>query len=75
MRFNSLVLKGLVASVAAAPASNLVTHESRATAPTNFVKGSPVESNTRVPVRIALKQRNLENAMELLLKVYVCLSM
>lgn len=68
MKLNVLVL---AATAMAAPASNLVVHEARDATAVGYTKGAAVEGSTRVPVRIALKQRNLENAMGLLLKVFV----
>lgn len=68
MKLNVLVL---AATAMAAPAANLVVHESRDAATVGYTKGAALDSKTRVPVRIALKQSNLDNAMDLLLKVYV----
>ncbi|KAM3484104.1 hypothetical protein MY8738_002543 [Beauveria namnaoensis] len=66
MKLNVLVL---AATALAAPASKMVVHETRGASHAGYTKGAAVETNTRVPVRIALKQRNLDNAMDLLLKV------
>ena len=68
MKLNVLVF---AATAVAAPAAKLVVHESRDATTVGYTKGAALDSNTKVPVRIALKQRNLENAMDLLLKVYV----
>ncbi|OAA55092.1 Peptidase S8/S53, subtilisin/kexin/sedolisin [Cordyceps fumosorosea ARSEF 2679] len=59
----------LATAALAAPASKMVVHESRDATHVGYTKGAAADSNTRVPVRIALKQRNLDNAMDLLLKV------
>ena len=69
MKLDTLILQALVAAVAAAPASKLVVHESRDAASVGFTKGAALHGDARVPVRIALKQRNLDNAMNLLMKV------
>ncbi|KAJ3496008.1 hypothetical protein NLG97_g2984 [Lecanicillium saksenae] len=66
MKLNVLVL---AATAMAAPASKLVVHESRDATHHGYTKGDAVDADARVPVRIALKQRNLENAMDLLMKV------
>ncbi|KAJ3480478.1 hypothetical protein NLG97_g8059 [Lecanicillium saksenae] len=66
MKLNVLVL---AATAMAAPASKLVVHESRGVSHGSFAKGGAVDADARVPVKIALKQRNLENAMDLLMKV------
>lgn len=66
MKLNVLVL---AATAMAAPATKLVVHESRDATTVGYTKGAAIDTNTRIPVRIALKQRNLDNAMELLLKV------
>ncbi|KAJ6786544.1 hypothetical protein PWT90_07545 [Aphanocladium album] len=66
MKLNVLVL---AATAMAAPAAKLVTHEARHVSHVAYTKGEAVDTNARVPVRIALKQRNMENAAELLMKV------
>lgn len=66
MKLNVLVL---AATALAAPASKMVVHETREAGHVGYTKGAAVDSNTKVPVRIALKQRNLDNAMDLLMKV------
>lgn len=71
MKLNLLVLNGLAATALAVPTSKLVTHETRDASHATFTKGAALDGNSRIPVRIALKQRNLENAMDLLLKVSV----
>lgn len=68
MKLNVLVL---AATAMAAPATNMVTHETRDTTHSGYTKGAALDANTKVPVKIALKQSNLDNAMDLLMKVYV----
>lgn len=70
MKLN-ILLSSLAATALAVPAGKLVTHESRDTLAVGYQKVGPIDRSSRIPVRIALQQRNLENAMDLLLKVHV----
>lgn len=70
----TLLLGGLVAGAVAAPAGadRHVLHERRAVADAAYgrwVKREPLDAATKVPVRLALKQRNLDKGMEYLLEV------
>lgn len=65
----SLVLNGLFAAAVAAPAgpSNIV-HEKRHVSP-RWIKREAADAQARIPVRIALKQRNLSRGMDYLVEV------
>lgn len=72
MKLNYLLLSGLVAAASAAPRAQTshVVHEKRnLAAKTGFVKRDALASGTRIPVRIALKQRNLDKGMDYLMAV------
>ncbi|MCJ1408202.1 hypothetical protein MMC19_002276 [Ptychographa xylographoides] len=72
MHLLSLVLVGaLAAGSFAAPALTLrhVVHESRRDLPKTWVKRSAVEADALLPVRVGLKQRNLDKGHDLLMEV------
>jgi tripeptidyl-peptidase-1 len=74
MKLNSLVVNGLAVGALAAPANtdNHIIHERRDVSPhSQWTKGAALDINAMIPVRIALKQRNLENGMDYIMKVYV----
>jgi len=71
-----LVLVAATSSALAAPAPvTHVLHEKRESAPRAWVKRSRVDPTIILPVRIGLRQNNLERGSKLLDEVYVmCLS-
>lgn len=72
MKLTTLYLLSLAASATAAPSTQIrhVVHESRKTNEKgNFVKRDAMPANDRIQVRVALKQRNLENGMNYLMDV------
>lgn len=74
MKISLIVLNGLLAGAIAVPTSQVV-HEKRDTNNARWIKREAVDPNTKVPVRIALKQSNLDKGMDYLLDVYVLLAM
>lgn len=67
-----LVLLAAAAFTVAAPAPvTPVLHEKRESAPRTWVKRSRVDPTAVLPVRIGLRQRNLESGPTLLNEVYV----
>lgn len=74
--FSLLFLLGAAAFAVAAPASvTHVIHEKRESAPRTWVKRSRVDPTVLLPVRIGLRQNNLEKGHALLDEVYAtCLS-
>ncbi|TQV90872.1 hypothetical protein V2A60_008341 [Cordyceps javanica] len=72
MKLTLVYLLGLAASAAAVPSTKprYVVHERRSTTvKSNFVKRNVAPANERIQVRVALKQRNLENGMDYLMDV------
>ncbi|KAM3438352.1 hypothetical protein NHJ13734_004225 [Beauveria thailandica] len=72
MKLTTLYLLSLAASATAAPSTQMrhVVHESRKTnGKSNFVRRDAMPANDRIQVRVALKQRNLENGMDYLMDV------
>ncbi len=72
MKLNSLVVSSLAVGALAMPAAtdNHVVHEKRDLSPhSQWTKGDAVDGNARIPVRIALKQRNLDKGMDYIMKV------
>lgn len=72
MKVNSIVLGCLSVGALAVPTarnSNHVVHEKRVAFGNTWSKGEVIGDNVLVPVRIALKQTNLENGMDYLMKV------
>lgn len=74
MKISLIVLNGLLAGAMAVPTGQVV-HEKRDTNNARWVKREAVDPNTKVPVRIALKQSNLDKGMDYLLDVYVLVAM
>lgn len=72
MRLSFIFSGAFVGAVVCMPTGDVV-HEKRNKLPSYFLKQF-VTADTAVPVRIALKQRNLEKAMELLMNVLVPLT-
>ena len=75
MKFNTVLVNSLLTTGAlAVPVSSgsdsdkLVVHE-KLQSQARWIKKEAVDSNMKVPVRIALKQRNLDSGMDLLMKV------
>lgn len=75
MKISLIVLNGLLAGAMAVPTGSQVVHEKRDTNNARWIKREAVDPNTKVPVRIALKQSNLDKGMDYLLDVYVLLAM
>lgn len=46
-------------------------HEKRGTLQSRWARGNPVDPDHVLPVRVGLKQRNLDRGMDYLLEVYV----
>ena len=69
MKLSFGLLGGFIAVAVAAPLGEHVIHERRDTAHPRWVKREPLEADASIPVRIALKQRNLDQGMNLLLDV------
>lgn len=71
MKTASTLLVAYLAVASAVPlATNHVVHEKRDTGlQSRWIKRDAVPGATRLPVRIALKQRNLDKGMDLLLEV------
>lgn len=70
--FSLLFLLGAAAFAVAAPAPvTHVIHEKRESAPGTWVKRSRVDPAVLLPVRIGLRQNNLEKGHKLLDEVYV----
>lgn len=63
-----VLLLALAAGAAAVPTS-LVVHEKIDIENSQWNRSNSLDSSMRIPVRIALKQRNLEHGMEYLMKV------
>jgi tripeptidyl-peptidase-1 len=74
MKITSALLVSLAATASAAPhpvtIGNPVVHEKRDLGSNSrWVKRDALDADTRLPVRIALKQRNLDKGMDYLLEV------
>ncbi|KAG9941557.1 subtilisin-like protein, partial [Aureobasidium melanogenum] len=69
MQLSLLSLSVLVASVLASPTGNYVIHEKRDTAPMGWNKGERLDRRALLPMKIALTQRNLDQAAEYLYEV------
>jgi tripeptidyl-peptidase-1 len=65
----SLLITTLTAAVAAAPLSNHVVHEKRDGLPAGWVTVGSLSRDAVLPVRIALKQSNLEKGHDFLMDV------
>lgn len=73
MKFSLIALNGLATVALAATTSSRTVHEKRGVDGHRWTKRDALDADHVIPVRIALKQRNLENGMDYLLKVYVVL--
>lgn len=70
MRFSSfLSLGALLASALASPTGNYAVHEKRDAAPYGWTKRDQLDRRAVLPMKIALKQRNLDNAWSYLEEV------
>lgn len=70
MKGSLILLSGLFAGALAIPTTGHVVHERRASSTQNrWVKRHALDANTKVPLRIALKQRNLDKGMNYLMEV------
>ncbi|KAL7805628.1 subtilisin-like protein [Trichoderma gracile] len=69
MKIGLIVLNSLLAGVLAIPTGLQIIHEKRDTSNARWTKRDTLDPNTRVPVRIALKQNNLDKGMDYLLDV------
>ena len=67
MRFSTLAaVAGLAVGVVASPTSNHVVHEKRDRLPGRWGKSMKLDSTKILPMRVALKQSNLERGAEFL---------
>ncbi|KAF2083190.1 hypothetical protein K490DRAFT_70059 [Saccharata proteae CBS 121410] len=67
MRLSSLIAVGaLVAGAVASPASTHVIHEKRHVLPPGWLKSHKLSARSTLPMRIALKQRNMDRAYDFL---------
>ena len=74
MRIPLLALGAIAAvSIAAPPASDHVLHERRAVDPTTWAKRQPAHGKKVLPMRIGMKQSNLDKGYDMLMDVYVWL--
>ncbi|KOS19866.1 Tripeptidyl-peptidase sed1 [Escovopsis weberi] len=69
MKVSLVLLNGLLAGSLAAPTSSDLYHEKRDASHPRWIKRGSLDPNTKVPVRIALKQQNLEKGLDYLLEV------
>ncbi|GAB7357268.1 hypothetical protein MBLNU459_g8240t2 [Dothideomycetes sp. NU459] len=69
MRFSLLTVCSLAASVLATPTTNYAVHEKRDVLPHGWAKRERLDRRAIMPMRIALKQRNIERGYELLNEV------
>ena len=69
MKLNFSLLGGFIAVAIAAPLGEHVIHERRDTTHPRWLKREHLDAGASIPVRIALKQRNLDQGMNLLLDV------
>ncbi|EHK50837.1 hypothetical protein TRIATDRAFT_145909 [Trichoderma atroviride IMI 206040] len=69
MKISVVVLNSLLAGALAAPTGSQVIHEKRDTSSPRWIKREALNPSTKVPVRIALKQNNLDKGMDYLLDV------
>lgn len=69
MKVSLIVLNSLLAGAIAVPTGSQVIHEKRDTSSAQWVKREGLDPSTKVPVRIALKQSNLDKGMDYLLDV------
>lgn len=71
MKISAALIAALAAAASAAPATNnAVLHEKRQVqSGSRWVKRDALPADTRLPVRIALKQRNVDKGMDYLMEV------
>ncbi|GFP58602.1 tripeptidyl-peptidase sed1 [Trichoderma asperellum] len=69
MKISLVVLNSLLAGAIAVPTGSQVIHEKRDTNNPRWIKREALSPSTQVPVRIALKQNNLDKGMDYLLAV------
>ncbi|EXV06545.1 peptidase S53 family protein [Metarhizium robertsii] len=69
MKFGLILLGGFVPATVAVPFDQYQVHEQRGPLHQQWIKGQQASGSTVVPVRIALKQSNLEKAEDYLLQV------
>lgn len=70
MKNSFVLLAGLAASALAMPSGSHVLHEKRDTSsPHGWTKREAASGDTKVPVRVALKQNNLDKGMDYILEV------
>ncbi|KAK5995211.1 Tripeptidyl-peptidase sed1 [Cladobotryum mycophilum] len=69
MKISLILLNGLLAGAIAVPTSSGVVHEKRDTSNGQWIKREALDASTKVPVRIALKQKNLDKGFDYLLEV------
>lgn len=68
MKLSPLLLSSLLAGAVAIPLNDVV-HEKRNPLGPKWQKRDTLDANSAIPVRIALKQTNLEKGMDYLLEV------
>lgn len=68
MKLVSIFLGAFVAAALGIPMGDVI-HEKRDHLPSHIAKRSAVAADTLVPIRIALKQRNLDKGMDYLMDV------
>jgi tripeptidyl-peptidase-1 len=68
MKISIIVINSLLAGAIAVPTGSQV-HEKRDTNNARWIKREALNPSTKVPVRIALKQSNLDKGMDYLLDV------
>ncbi|KAG8410000.1 hypothetical protein J3458_019071 [Metarhizium acridum] len=69
MKFGLILLGGLMPAIVATPVDQYKVHEQRGPLHQQWIRGQQASGSTFVPVRIALKQSNLEKAKDYLLQV------
>lgn len=69
MKISLVLLNGLFAGAIAVPTGSHTVHEKRDVSNGRWIKREAANADTKVPVRIALKQKNLDNGMDYLLEV------
>ncbi|RFU77057.1 peptidase s8 s53, subtilisin kexin sedolisin [Trichoderma arundinaceum] len=69
MKISLIVLNSLLAGAIAVPTGSQIIHEKRDTDNGRWVKREALDPSTKIPVRIALKQSNLDKGMDYLLDV------
>lgn len=69
MKISLILLNGLCAGAIAVPTGSNTIHEKRDVSSGRWTKREAPDANAKVPVRIALKQKNLDKGMDYLLEV------